>query len=207
MKYPKTYHLPYSPGVNKDDNVIHSYNPGYEVVVTLKVDGENTSLLKNNCHARSEDSKYHESRTFVKQLWGNIRYNIPENLQLVVENMYAVHSIYYDELPGYILGFAVIDLNEDVFLSWDDVVNIFSGFNISTVPLLYRGFYNEEVVKSCYSRNKNLLGGEQEGFVIRPSCSFRVKDFSSNVVKYVRRNHVKTEKHWMFDSLRKNKCI
>jgi len=43
VKYPRTYHLPWSPGVTKDDRVIKSTNvfEGREVVVTVKMDGEN----------------------------------------------------------------------------------------------------------------------------------------------------------------------
>ena len=58
-KYPRTFHLPWSPGVASDDKVIESLDAfvGREVVVTEKMDGENSSLYSNgHIHARSMDS-------------------------------------------------------------------------------------------------------------------------------------------------------
>jgi len=42
-KYPKTLHLPFSEGLQNDDKMLHSYKglEGEEIVVTLKLDGEN----------------------------------------------------------------------------------------------------------------------------------------------------------------------
>ena len=46
MKYPRTYHLPYSPGATKDDKKLQAswfeYYKGKEIVITAKLDGENT---------------------------------------------------------------------------------------------------------------------------------------------------------------------
>ena len=44
MKYPRTYHLPYSPGATNDDkklsgNWFENYK-GREIVITAKLDGE-----------------------------------------------------------------------------------------------------------------------------------------------------------------------
>lgn len=42
VKYPKTMHLPWSPGLQNDDRVIANLDAfrGHEVVVTEKLDGE-----------------------------------------------------------------------------------------------------------------------------------------------------------------------
>ena len=54
VKYPRTYHLPWS-SPSSDDRVASSLNHfvGQEVVVTEKLDGENTSLYNDYVHARS----------------------------------------------------------------------------------------------------------------------------------------------------------
>ena len=44
--------------------------------------------------------------------------------------------------------------------------------------------------------NGSRLGGECEGFVFRNAGNFHVDDFAKNVLKYVRKNHVKTDEHW-----------
>ena len=53
VKYPRTYHVPWSPGLQNDDRMMESTErwTGMEVVITEKVDGENTTLY-NDVHAR-----------------------------------------------------------------------------------------------------------------------------------------------------------
>ena len=57
-KYPRTPHLPFSPGGTKDDRRLRDINcfVGKEVVVTEKMDGENTSIYRDYYHARSINS-------------------------------------------------------------------------------------------------------------------------------------------------------
>lgn len=70
MKYPRTPHLPWSPGASVDDVRLEGLDgfEGEEVVVTEKLDGENTTLYRDGLHARSMDSAHHPSRTWVKAL-------------------------------------------------------------------------------------------------------------------------------------------
>lgn len=42
----------------------------------------------------------------------------------------------------------------------------------------------------------STYGDTIEGIVIRNADSFPLEDFSKNVVKYVRKNHVQTDEHW-----------
>src|SRR3954470_6589110 len=89
-KYPKTPHLPWSPGVNADDFKL-DYLPFVrysDVVITEKMDGENTTLYSDYVHARSLDMSYHQSRTWVKNLHAKIAHEIPANWRIVGENLY-----------------------------------------------------------------------------------------------------------------------
>ena len=45
-KYPRTYHVPWSPGTTSDDRLLKSVDQfvGKRVVVTEKMDGENTTM-------------------------------------------------------------------------------------------------------------------------------------------------------------------
>ena len=58
MKYPRTYHLPYSPGATKDDKKLQDgWFMNYkdkEIVITEKMDGENIHMTKKDCYARSD---------------------------------------------------------------------------------------------------------------------------------------------------------
>ena len=70
VKYPRTWHLPWSPGATKDDRVLPdtAHFNSQEVVVTVKMDGENTTLYPDYLHARSLDSRNHPSRNWIKNL-------------------------------------------------------------------------------------------------------------------------------------------
>lgn len=102
-KYPRTLHLPWSESVQSDDKMVSScqHFEGKEVVVTEKMDGENTSIYCDGIHARSLDSRHHPSRSWVKGLQARIGWQIPEGWRLCGENVYAVHSIRYDDLESY----------------------------------------------------------------------------------------------------------
>ena len=81
VKYPRTPHLPWSSGRTKDDMVLDSIEHLErleDVVVTEKLDGENTTLYQDYLHARSVDSKSHPSRDWIKRFHAKIRYDISE---------------------------------------------------------------------------------------------------------------------------------
>ena len=197
IKYPKTMHLPWSRSYTDDDKILRStaHFIGQEVVVTEKMDGENTTMYPDHIHARSLDSKDHSSRHYVKTLHGGIRYLIPEGWRLCGENMYAKHSIKYEALPGYFMLFSVWN-DRNVCLSWDETEKLAHRLHIPTVPVLYRGIWDEQAVKACYTRQSNC-GGEQEGYVVRLTNSFDYEDFRSSLAKFVRKNHVQTDEHWL----------
>ena len=43
-----------------------------------------------------------------------------------------------------------------------------------------------------------------EGFVMRNALPFHVSEYSRNVVKWVRKGHVQTDKHWMYAAPKRN---
>ncbi|WP_327167462.1 RNA ligase family protein [Streptomyces subrutilus] len=108
---PRTAHLPWSPGAAADDVRATGLSgfAGREVVVTEKLDGENTTLYADGLHARSPDSAHRPSRAWVKELHGRIRAGIPEGWRVCGENLYARHSLAYEDLDGWFYGFSVWD--------------------------------------------------------------------------------------------------
>jgi hypothetical protein len=96
-KYPRTPHLPWSPGRSNDDVVIASISSLSrleELVVTEKLSGENTTLYRDYLHSRSLDYQPHPSRDWIKRLQAQIRFDIPENFRVCGENVSAKHSIF-----------------------------------------------------------------------------------------------------------------
>lgn len=63
VKYPRTFHLPYSLTLTDDDKRLESdghFKLFDEVVVTEKMDGENTTVYQDGrIHARSLDGDSH----------------------------------------------------------------------------------------------------------------------------------------------------
>jgi hypothetical protein len=193
-KYPRTPHLPWSKGMTSDDKMIDSLESfmGKHVIVTEKMDGENTTLYSDYLHARSLDSKGGIERDWLKSFWSTINFKIPKGWRIYGENLWAQHSIRYDNLESFFYGFSVWD-ESNKCLSWDETVDVFEFLNISHVPILYSGVWNDELIKNL----ENQLNLQTtEGYVVRLADSFLYKDFNKSVAKFVRENHVSTDKHW-----------
>lgn len=196
VKYPRTYHLPWSPGVTKDDRVIEdtSIFHGKHVVVTEKMDGECTTMYSDYIHARSIDGRSHPSRDWVKQFHSTIAHEIPAGWRICGENLYAEHSISYENLRSYFYGFSIWN-DQNVCLSWNETLDWFNILEIEPVPVLYHGPYDEQLIRALYSPN---VWERCEGYVLRLTDSFHYNAFRFSVGKYVRRNHIQTTKHWLY---------
>lgn len=174
---------------------------GREVVVTEKMDGENTTMYRDHYHARSLDSRHHPSRDAVKAIWGNVRYMIPDGYRLCGENVYAEHSIAYSDLESYFLGFSVWD-DRNVKLSYDTSLEFMREWGVTPVRELYRGTYDETVIKGLWTPSER---DRMEGYVIQVVEEIPYEDFGTYVAKYVRPKHVQTNEHWMAKAVVPNK--
>lgn len=182
IKYPRTYHVHWSKGT-KDDKTLADDKQfqGKEVVVTVKMDGENTTMYKDYIHARSIESGTHESRNWVKGLWSQKAWQLSEGMRVCGENLYAKHSVQYNELPSYFMVFSIwFNLR---CLSWDETEFYTSALDMEIVPPMYRGIYDQEKIMSIYE--KQYKGHGCEGFVIRLADEFNYGDFRKSVAKYV----------------------
>lgn len=200
VKYPRTYHTPWSNGTTSDDRILINMDHfvDKEVVITEKLDGENTSLYNNGFHARSLDSRHHESRDWVKSFHGQIKHQIPVGYRICGENVYAKHSIFYENLSTYFYVFNIWNENNEC-LSYDETMEWCELLEISHVPVIYKGIYDEELIKSLWieGETKSFFGPVSEGYVIRINEKFHYSDFENNYAKVVRKNHVQTDEHWM----------
>lgn len=191
--YPRTAHLPWSPGATADDLRARGTAAlaGREVVVTEKLDGENTTLYADGLHARSLDSGHHPSRAWVKALQGRIGARIPAGRRVCGENLYARHSLGYGELDSWFYGFSVWD--GDHCLDWDRTVRILHSLGVPAPRVLWRGTYDERAL-----RGLRVDTARQEGYVVRTTAGFDRADFGRYVAKWVRGGHVRTDTHWMY---------
>ena len=201
-KYNRTYHLPYSPGAIGDDKISESVKSliGKYIVITEKLDGENTGMQDLGVYARSHgafttSSWSREVRLLHKMKVENM---LGDGVFLFGENLEGIHSIEYTNLESYFYIFGVRDNNK--WVSWDEVEEYSYLLDIPTVPVLFRGIVNSEkelqkIVEDLVTK-PSVLGGSREGVVVRNAGDFENEDFGENVMKWVRKDHVTTDAHW-----------
>lgn len=212
-KYPRTYHLPFSPGTTNDDRVANNFNQilSGETVWSEKLDGENSSILGGDIFARSRTAPTQNPwSTWLKQK-GNLIKNDLDDLGIMIcgENTYAEHSIKYSGLDEHFHVFGVKDLERDIWLSWEEVEYYSYMFDFKTVPVLFKTDKDwigtekevenkiiEMMSKPSTYNNNEIWTTPKEGIVIRRACEFNNDMFYNNIYKYVRKGHVQTDEHW-----------
>lgn len=204
VKYPRTYHLPWSENATKDDRILSDTScfEGKEVVVTVKMDGECTTIYNDYVHARSLEYNPHPSRDLVKALQSRIGWEVMDGWRICGENLVAKHSIHYQNLNDFFLVFSLWN-DSNVCQPWNDTVEYSRILNLKTVPVLYQGVWDESKIRDLVSDSYG--GDECEGYVVRLAGEFHYKDFRRSVAKFVRRDHVRTHGHWMRNRMELNK--
>jgi hypothetical protein len=180
--------------MNKDDRLLDDMRPfeGERVIMSLKMDGQNNSCYSDYyVHARAVDGEDHESQHWVKQYWSTKAGDLPEGWRVVAENLYAEHSIHYDDLPSYFLGLHVWN-EKNVCLSWDETREWFQLLDIHPVQVLYDGTYDEAIIRW---HEKKIDFEKHEGYVLRLARSFSYGEYSKVVGKFVRGGHNRLQKH------------
>lgn len=211
-KYGRTYHFPFSPGTTSDDRINYDYWSDIQlidsIVVTEKLDGENTCLNQFGVFARSHAAPtHHPWAAYLKQRWELIKNDLGD-LEIFGENLYAIHSIEYQNLEQHFFVFAVRD--HEKWLSWEEVKFYAKLLDFQIVPEIAR--WNAPFTKNEFeSAILEIIQKESafvsvdvltekncsmEGVVCRNTNGYTTGDFRHNVFKYVRKGHVKTNEHW-----------
>lgn len=210
-KYPRTPHLPFSPGGTSDDRRIQSVSSllGCPVVITEKMDGSNVCLERDACFARSHASTpNHPSFDAFKALHAGIQHNIGVGVQVFGEWLYAKHSIAYSALPSYLMVFGVRDLSTGLWASWEEVGMWADCLGVACAPVLaLTSFTREDQLQGTVeglAREPSKVGGDREGIVIRKAGEIPDGDFATSVAKWVRKDHVQSDDHWKNQAIVRN---
>lgn len=200
-KYPRTPHLPWSPGNTSDDKVSDSVDTliGINITITEKLDGSNTAITKNGVYGRSHvDFTRNQWDAKSWEIWNIINRDINDDVYIFGEGMYGIHSIEYSSLESYFYIFGIRDNN--IWISWEEVDEYSYLLDLPTVPVLFKGIVNSEKelkdLTESLIKKQSKLGGPIEGIVVRNAEMFHNDDFSKNVMKWVRKGHVQTGIHW-----------
>lgn len=204
-KYPRTWHWPTSPGVQNDDKV-HRFPQcfiGREVTITEKADGGCTILNQGEAWSRASGAPATEGWFAMVRKWHSWKtFNLPSTDAIYGEDLYGRHAILYS-IPENETFRPFHYLENGIFLHPDDMISKVTSLGMKPVHECFRGIFNsEKELTSWLSENiktKDSLGSDREGFVIRICNSFDFFDFSNNVCKYVRANHVQSDAHWRYN--------
>lgn len=206
-KYPRTYHLPWSPGATSDDKIAAFIDKalGQPIVITEKLDGENTCLNQQGVFARSHAAP--TQNPWASYLWDihtRIHYQL-DDLEVFGESLFAIHSIIYTGLQHYFYVFGLRQGN--LWLPWDEVVMYADLLDLPLAPVLFEGTVQTEdelkaIIAEVMQTPSELESIEldtqvpKEGVVVRLAGAFESEDFDQSVFKWVRANHVQTDEHW-----------
>lgn len=194
-------HLPWSPGTTSDDRISPSVESllNRELVLTEKLDGENSGMDERFVYARSHAAPTISPwSSMVRQLHQILKFDIEPGVFLFGENMEGIHSIEYQNLtsPFYLFGIR----KDTTWLAWQVVENYAYLLDIPTVPVLHKGKFStaKELQEATehLTQQESSLGGKREGIVVRLAEAFEDENFSTSLMKWVRKGHVTTDTHW-----------
>ncbi len=211
-KYGRTRHYPFSPGTTSDDRINNDYWNDLQLIPTLvhteKLDGENNCLSRYGVFARSHAAPTTSPWTAtLRQYWNSVK-DAMGDLEIFLENCYAVHSLKYCNLDHHFYVFAVREHN--VWLSWEETKFYAAMIDLPVVPEIEliktpvdKADFEQSVMKisagpGAFSPTDILTGASSsmEGIVSRSADSYPQEDFQHKVFKYVRKGHVKSGEHW-----------
>jgi len=206
--YPKTPHLPFSPGINPDDTRTSDCQKilSREVVITEKLDGGNCCIKADVARQRLQvfgrthaQPTEHASFSAVKELASCLEYDQLGDVEIFGENMQAIHSIEYGNLTSYFYVFAARRSGD--WLSWDETRDLAKRLGLATVPEVFRGALSERDLQCCleqWQMDPSALDAQKtpEGFVVRHAAGIPGGSFAECIGKFVRENHIQTDESW-----------
>lgn len=212
IKYPSIRRLAWSPdsrgssalGVAKRDETYKEFiseHRNEEYVATVKFDGGNIFMSNSHMHARSlSDNCDHVVYNYTKRTWAQIKHRIPDDIGIFGEDLHVTRSIKYENLPAFFMAFTFIQIINGVTTvmstiqqkEWAEIIGL------AHVPVIWAGVVGDDLEHQlCHSNNGMFNGDQMEGYVLRPASSFRINDLPTVAAKFVRPNHVQSDRHWI----------
>ena len=216
FKFPSTPHLVALDGTEvRDDKVLSEAERKeflqHQVVVEEKVDGANLGISFD-----SEGAIYLQNRGSILKLpgagqWKNLEQwidlktdeifeVITDRFILFGEWCYAKHSVYYNQLPDWFLGFDLYDKKNSKFLSTNLRDKAFGKMGISKIPLIETGYFTLSKLAQLLTQSR-LSDQPAEGLYLRVERD----DWLSQRAKLVRPSFIQSvEQHWSRSSITPN---
>ena len=217
FKFPSTPHLALLGDIEvRGDKVMSEPERNdflrHEVVVEEKVDGANLGIsfdAEGNIRAQNRGAYLHlPSSGQWKKLaeWlaprtDELFEQLTDRYILFGEWCYAQHSVVYDRLPDWFLGFDIYDKSTARFFSCTRREGIFEAIGISTVPKIGRGHFTFMELSELLSQSQ-LSDKPAEGLYLR----FDQGDWLVQRAKLVRPAFIQSVKqHWSSSGIKANR--
>ena len=217
FKFPSTPHLAALEGVDiRDDKVMSEPERieflQHELIVEEKVDGANLGISFD-----PDGNVLAQNRGEYFQLpglgqWKKLHEWLSPKLDLLFDQLtdryilfgewcYARHSVAYDRLPDWFLGFDIFDKAAVRFLSCERRDKLFRKMQICHVPKLSHGFFSFTELFALLSQSR-LGNGPSEGLYFR----FDQGDWLAQRAKLVRPAFMQSiDEHWSRSGIQANR--
>ncbi len=217
FKFPTTPHLATLGDVDvRADKVMSEVERGeflkHEMIVEEKVDGANLGISfddEGNIHAQNRGAYLHlPGFGQWKKLWewlaphvDTIFEHLTDRFILFGEWCYAQHSVFYDRLPDWFLGFDIYDKQTSRFWSVGRRDKLLKKLNLAQVPTIAQGRFTLEDLEGLLSKSK--LGSQlAEGLYLR----VEQEDWLAQRSKLVRPAFIQSvDRHWSRSTIRLNR--
>jgi hypothetical protein len=218
-KFPSTPHLENASNYAvRDDKVLSVIEQNeflkQEVEVQEKVDGANLGISFDNDGNLITQNRGEFLRRPYSGQWNKLDVWLKPRIEPFFEGLsdryilfgewcYAKHSIFYDRLPDWLLGFDIFDKETLQFLSLSRTKPFFDRLGVRDIPLLKRGHLSLSELRN-FSLHSGFRNGPAEGVYLRIDDG----DWLKRRAKLVRPEFMQAiSKHWLRAQLIPNRLV
>lgn len=211
-KYPKTYHLAGSKGIEDTDSVPFSAILNTKLVIEEKVDGSCVGIAfdqgKPIIKHRNQDVRGEQwdlLKAWVSEHEEELYDKLEERYIMYGEWLYARHTISYDCLPSYFLEYDIFDTLSGKFLSTPNRKLLLANTSVTSVKVLATECFRipQDIVK-LFGQSNYRLNGPMEGLYLKLEDSEKVVSRYKYIDKGFLDQILSSGTHWMSRTLVKN---
>lgn len=220
FKFPSTPHLMILGNLTvRDDKVMTETERGafleQELVVEEKIDGANLGIsFDSSGEIRLQNRGGYLEPPFAGQ-WLQLSQWLNPRVELLFDRLsdryilfgewcYALHSVFYDQLPDWFIGFDILDKETMKFLSVKERDALFNNLDIVRPPFINRGMFSIQDLTRMLGISRFSKDNPMEGLY----CRSRNGKWLADRAKIVRPEFVQTiQQHWSKNTITRNQLI
>lgn len=210
-KYPRTYHLSGSKGIEDINSVPFSAVLKTNLVIEEKVDGSCVGIAfdqgKPSIKHRNQDVRGEQwdlLKAWVSEHEEELYEKLEERYIMYGEWLYARHTVPYDNLPHYFLEYDVFDTQDSKFLTTPTRHKFWQNTPVNSVAVLSAGeFEKPSEIVSLLGKSVYMTSGQAEGLYLKVEDDNKVVSRYKYITKSFL-DEILTSEHWSSRNLVKN---